>query len=117
MTVETSSDDTVSSSVKSENLREIWKILDEDVGDDDNNNDDTNRMKPTRDTYGPGLVVTGTKPPGSVSSSDKKTAAASGKSTPVTSRRAGGVGVGVTTTISQRKPVVASKIRNYNVKD
>lgn len=108
--METSSDDTVSSSVKSENLREIWKILDEDVGHDDDDNDGNDQMKPTRDTYGPGLVVTGSKPPGSVSS--EKKSAASGKST--TPRRAG---VGVTTTISQRKPVVASKIRNYNIKD
>lgn len=100
--VESSSEDTntVSSSVKSENLREIWKILDANAIDNDDD------QVPTNDKISSVLRVTGVKPPTVTaavgSTSERKTSG--GLKSPKTPKSP-----------AIKKPT--QKIRNYNIKD
>lgn len=95
----------MSSSVRSENLREIWKLLDENEHDE-NNEDEEDEIRPTRDKSKPvsanQLKVTGIRPP---SVTTAKTVSL--KSPKITPQRS--------TTPNNRN--MAPKIRNYNIKD
>lgn len=108
----TSSDDTMSSSIKSENLREIWKILDENSPLDDNDDDDDggDQQKPTRDA---GLVVTGVRPPSLTIHSSRNTH--DSKKTNVLKSPKSPTPRSVVTTGVNKK--TTTRIRNYNFKD